>query len=207
MYHNIRDALKQGDTNPENVGKSTILPASFTGSKWYMNHYFKDDLAICRTLGHPSLFLTMTTNTKWPEIRRMLKFLPGIDVVDAPDVVVRVFKMKVDQLLDQIINKNCFGRFIGGHDTATMCLRKKTNNKNGCTTPITPEKRLLDEVKQYLDGRYAYASEASCIHSRWPPVERLPINLPNDKHVSFKDSQNLQEVYDNLETKESKLEA
>ncbi|XP_074352540.1 uncharacterized protein LOC141691675 [Apium graveolens] len=96
MYHNIRDALNKGDSNPENVRKATILPASFTDSKRYMNQYFKDAIEICRTLGHPSLFLTMTTNTKYPEIQRMLKFLPGVDVVDAPDVVARVFKMKVD---------------------------------------------------------------------------------------------------------------
>ncbi|XP_074376799.1 uncharacterized protein LOC141718314 [Apium graveolens] len=369
MYHNIRDALNKGDRNPENVGKATILPASFTGSKRYMNQYFKDAMAICQTLGHPSVFLTMTTNTKWPEIQRMLKFLPGVDVVDAPDVVARVFKMKVDQLLNQIKNKNCFGRCIGvmhviefqkrglphahmliwlhpndrpktteqiekmvyaeipdpsidpvvyeavnnymihgpcgtdcvnspcmvkgrcikhftkrynshtyfddcgfpiykrrktgiavkkkgidldnryvvphnrdllirfqchtnleicnssrslkylfkyclkGHDTATMCLRKKTNNKKRCITTITPEKRPLDEVKQYLDGRYVCASEASWrifgfdIHSRWPSVERLPVHLPNDKHVSFKGSENLQEVFDNAGTKKSKLEA
>ncbi|XP_074354311.1 uncharacterized protein LOC141693189 [Apium graveolens] len=87
------------------------------------------------------------------------------------------------------------------------------NNKKGCTTTITPEKRPLDEVKQYLDGRYVCASEASWrifdfdIHSRWPSVERLPIHLPNDKHVSFKGSQNLQEVCDNAGTKKSKLEA
>ncbi|XP_074346354.1 uncharacterized protein LOC141685131 [Apium graveolens] len=381
MYHNIRDALNKGDSNPENVGKATILPASFTGSKRYMNQYFKDAMAICRTLGHPSLFLTMTTNTKWPQIQKMLKFLPGVDVVDAPDVVARVFKMKVDQLLDQIKNKNCFGRCIGGfiyyfhqfhitvmhviefqkrglphahmliwlhpndhpktteqidkmvfaeisdpsidpvgyeavknfmihepygtdcvkspcmvkgrcikhflkrynshtyfddcdfpiykrrktritvkkkgidldnryvvpynrdllisfqchtnleicnssrslkylfkyflkgHDTATICLRKKINNKKGCTTTITPEKRPFDKVKQYLDERYICASEASWrifgfdIHSRWPSVERLPIHLPNDNHVSFKGSQNLQEVFDNTGTKKSKLEA
>ncbi|XP_074323688.1 uncharacterized protein LOC141660598 [Apium graveolens] len=94
-----------------------------------------------------------------------------------------------------------------------MCLKKKTNNKKGCTTTITPEKRPLDEVKQYLNGRYICAYEASWrifsfdIHSRWPSVERLPIHLPNDKHVSFKGSQNLQEVFDNAGTKKSKLEA
>ena len=114
LYHNIRDALQKGDSNPSTVGKPTILPASFTGSKRYMNQYFKDSLAICRTLGHPSLFLTMTTNTKWPEIQRMLKYLPGVDVADAPDVVARVFKMKVDQLIDLVKNQHCFGRCIGG---------------------------------------------------------------------------------------------
>ncbi|KAL8090536.1 hypothetical protein AgCh_039840 [Apium graveolens] len=64
-------------------------------------------------IGHPSLFLTMTTNTKWPEIQRMLKHMPGVDVADAPDVVARVFKMKVDQLMNMIRKKNCFGRCIG----------------------------------------------------------------------------------------------
>ncbi|XP_074327208.1 uncharacterized protein LOC141665121 [Apium graveolens] len=94
-----------------------------------------------------------------------------------------------------------------------MCLRKKTNNKKGCTTTITPEKRPLDEVKQYLDGRYVCASEASWrifgfdTHSWWPSVERLPVHLPNDKHVSFKGSRHLQEVFDNVGTKKSKLEA
>ncbi|XP_074347204.1 uncharacterized protein LOC141686038 [Apium graveolens] len=63
-------------------------------------------------IGHPSLFLTMTTNTKCPEIWRMLKHMPGVDVADAPDVVARVFKMKVDQLMDMIKKKNCFGRCI-----------------------------------------------------------------------------------------------
>ncbi|XP_074373634.1 uncharacterized protein LOC141713983 [Apium graveolens] len=335
LYQNIRDALQKGDSNPENVGKARILPASFTGSKRCMNQYFKDALAICRTLGHPSLILTMTTNTKWPEIQRMLKFLHVVDVFDAPDVVARVLKMKVDQMVYQIKNKNCFGRLmhiiefqkhglphahmliwlhpndcpkttdqidkmvsaeiphpsidpvgyepvknymihgpcgtdcvnspcmakgsctkhfpkrktgitvnkkgieldnryvvpynrdllirfqchtnleicnssrslkylfkycLKGHDTVTMCLKKKTTAKTVTITPITLEKRLIDEVKHYLDGRYVCASEASWrifgfdIHSRWPSVERLPIHLPNDKHVSFRNSQNLQET-------------
>ncbi|XP_074346810.1 uncharacterized protein LOC141685613 [Apium graveolens] len=113
LYHNIRDAMQKGDRNPSNIGKAIILPSSFTGSKRYMTQYFKDSLAICRTLGHPSLFLTMTTNTKWPEIQRMLKHMPGVNVADAPDALARVFKMKVDQLMDMIEKKNCFGRCIG----------------------------------------------------------------------------------------------
>ncbi|XP_074327400.1 uncharacterized protein LOC141665319 [Apium graveolens] len=108
-----QDVMQKGDRNPSNIGKAIILPASFTGSKRYMTQYFKDSLAICQTLGHPSLFLTMTTNTKWPEIQRMLKHMSGVDVADAPDVVARVFKMKVDQLMDMIKKKNCFGRCIG----------------------------------------------------------------------------------------------
>ncbi|XP_074342440.1 uncharacterized protein LOC141679997 [Apium graveolens] len=327
-----------------------------------MNQYFKDALAICRTLGHPSLFLTMTTNTKWFGIQRMLKFLPGVDVIDAPDVVARDMSVRLDLIIlfnyhftvlhviefqklglphahmliwlhpndrpktteqidkmvfaeipdpsidpvgykavknymihgpcgtdcvkspcmvkgrciehfpkrynshtffddcgfpiykrrktgitvkkkkidldnryvvpynrDLLIRFQChtnlenynssrslkylFKYCLKGHDIATMCLLKKTNNENGCTTPITPEKRPLDEVKQYLDERYVCTSEASWgifgfnIHSCWPSIERLPIHLPNDKYVSFKDSQNLPDICDNVGTKKSKLEA
>lgn len=70
-------------------------------------------LALCRTIDHPSLFLTMTTNTKWPEIQEMMKHLPGVKVADAPDVVARVFKLKLDQLMGLIKKKHFFGRCIG----------------------------------------------------------------------------------------------
>ncbi|XP_074327785.1 uncharacterized protein LOC141665699 [Apium graveolens] len=113
LYNSVRDALSKGDHDPMHVGKAVILPASFTGSQQYMSQYFKDSLAICRAIGHPSLFLTMTCNSKWPEIQEMLKLLPNVDPVDAPDIVSRVFKLKLDQLLDLIKKKNYFGKCIG----------------------------------------------------------------------------------------------
>ncbi|KAL8147347.1 hypothetical protein AgCh_004888 [Apium graveolens] len=66
LYNFVCDVLSKGDHDPMHVGKAVILPASFTGSQRYMSQYFKDSLAICRTIGHPSLFLTMTCNSKWP---------------------------------------------------------------------------------------------------------------------------------------------
>ncbi|WOH11486.1 hypothetical protein DCAR_0830973 [Daucus carota subsp. sativus] len=113
LYTSVRDAVRRGDNDPAHVGKCVILPASFTGSKRYMSQYFKDSLALCRSIGHPSLFLTMTTNTKWPEIQDMMKHLPGVSVADAPDVVARVFKLKLDQLMGLIKKKHFFGRCIG----------------------------------------------------------------------------------------------
>lgn len=114
LYRSIRDSISKGDTNPSTKGKNVILPATHTGSQRYMNQYFKDSLAICRTIGHPSLFLTMTCNTQWPEIQSMMEFFPGVDVADKPDVIARVFKLKLDQLIDLIKNKHYFGKCIGG---------------------------------------------------------------------------------------------
>ncbi|XP_074356265.1 uncharacterized protein LOC141695964 [Apium graveolens] len=113
LYKSIRDSISKGDTNPSTKGKNVILPATHTGSQRYMNQYFKDSLAICRTIDHPSLFLTMTCNTQWPEIKIMMKFFPGVDVADKLDVSARVFKLKLDQLLDLFKNKNYFGKCIG----------------------------------------------------------------------------------------------
>lgn len=47
----------------------------------------------------------------------MLEHKPGVDVVNAPDIIARVFKMKLDQLIDLIKNKNYFRICIGGNGT------------------------------------------------------------------------------------------
>ena len=54
---------------------------------------FQDAMAIVRALGKPDLFVTMTCNPKWPEITKHL--LPGQDAKDRPDLVARVFNLKV----------------------------------------------------------------------------------------------------------------
>ncbi|XP_074374145.1 uncharacterized protein LOC141714530 [Apium graveolens] len=113
LYTSIRDALCKGDHDPNYVGKAVVLPASFTGSQRYMSQHFKDALALCRDIRHPSLFLTITCNTKWPEITEMIKSLPGVDVCDVPDIVSRFFKPKLDQLMHLIKKKNYFRKCIG----------------------------------------------------------------------------------------------
>ncbi|XP_074351612.1 uncharacterized protein LOC141690736 [Apium graveolens] len=113
LYTSIRDALRKGDHNPNYIGKAVVLPASFTGSQRYMSQNFKDALALCRAIGHPSLFLTMTCNKKCPEITEMMKSLLGVYVCDAPDIVSRVFKLKLDQLMHLIKMENYFGKCIG----------------------------------------------------------------------------------------------
>ncbi|XP_074373762.1 uncharacterized protein LOC141714124 [Apium graveolens] len=113
QYSSVREALSKGNVDPAHIGKGVIIPASFTGSKRYMTQYFQDSLAICKNIGHPTFFLTMTCNSKWPEIQRMLDMMPGVKVEDAPDVVARVFKLKLDQLVNLIKKENYFGNYIG----------------------------------------------------------------------------------------------
>jgi hypothetical protein len=51
------------------IGKRIILPATFIGSPRAMSQLYHDSMALVRKYGTPSLFITMTVNPNWPEIR------------------------------------------------------------------------------------------------------------------------------------------
>ncbi|KAL4626567.1 hypothetical protein ACB092_05G106000 [Castanea dentata] len=92
--------------------KRFVLPSSFTGSPRYMIENYQDAMAICRWAGYPDLFITFTCNTKWPEIDLFLSRKPGQKVEDRPDVIARVFKIKLDQLLYDLKHGQHFGKVI-----------------------------------------------------------------------------------------------
>uniref|UniRef100_A0A0D3BP59 ATP-dependent DNA helicase n=1 Tax=Brassica oleracea var. oleracea TaxID=109376 RepID=A0A0D3BP59_BRAOL len=76
-----------------------ILPPSFTGGARYLVEKYHDAMAICREYGNPDLFITMTANPNWSEIKEHLGKYGGDSPNDRPYIECRVFKMKLDQLL------------------------------------------------------------------------------------------------------------
>ena len=69
---------------------------------------FQDAMAVIREKGKPSLFITMTCNPNWKEIQEQL--LEGQKEKDRPDLEARVFKMKFDELMDDLVKKGWFGK-------------------------------------------------------------------------------------------------
>ncbi|XP_058810651.1 uncharacterized protein LOC131675629 [Phymastichus coffea] len=98
-YKGLHDHMSNS-TNDINgtIGKTVILPSSFTGSPWYMQQCYQDAMAIFNETGQPDIFLTMTCNPNWPEITENL--LPSQQAADRPDLVAKVFDLKKDHLLD-----------------------------------------------------------------------------------------------------------
>ncbi|KAL4619659.1 hypothetical protein ACB092_06G096000 [Castanea dentata] len=94
------------------LGKRIVLPSSFTRSPRYMVQNYQDAMAICRWAGYLDLFLTFTCNPKWLEINHSLEFIGGLKYEDRPDIVARVFKIKLDELLHDLRYKSHFGRVI-----------------------------------------------------------------------------------------------
>ena len=76
-----------------------------------MIQQYQDAMAVCRWAGAPDLFITMTCNSKWPEIERHINATtPGMKPSDRPDIVSHVFKIKLDELIRDIRKRNIFGR-------------------------------------------------------------------------------------------------
>jgi hypothetical protein len=95
------------------MGKITVLPASFTGGRRYMIQNYHDAIAICREYGPPDFFITFTCNPKWPEIAEGV-LEAGQRGSDRADVVVRIFNMKLEDLLHDIRSGAVFGKCNAG---------------------------------------------------------------------------------------------
>ncbi|XP_074359741.1 uncharacterized protein LOC141699820 [Apium graveolens] len=113
LYNNIYRSVSRGDVDSSNTGKGIVLPAGYVGSKRYLQQNFQDALAVCRYIGHPDIFLTMTCNSLWDEIQKMMEYVPGCIAPNCPDIVSRVFRLKLDQLMVDIKDKKHFGVCIG----------------------------------------------------------------------------------------------
>ncbi|KAJ7568854.1 hypothetical protein O6H91_01G050600 [Diphasiastrum complanatum] len=93
------------------IGTRVVLPSSYIGSPHHMHHQYQDAMAIIREFSSPDLFIMMTVNPNWLEVRRELRFQQK--AADKPDLVSRVFSMKLQYLIDLLKNDGIFGRIIG----------------------------------------------------------------------------------------------
>jgi len=104
----LQKEVRQGQRSGSEAGREAMeVPSKHIGSHAYFRKKRFDAFALARAFGNPSLFVTMTCNPQWPEIEREL--LPGQAVEDRPDIVSRVFHMKMQQLKDDIINSRVLG--------------------------------------------------------------------------------------------------
>jgi hypothetical protein len=118
----IADAIDKGFTNADSVGGRFVVPASFTrGRRYYVMNY-QDAMATCRVFGPPDLVVTFTCNTKWREIVDALRYEPGQQPCDRSDLVVRVFKMKVDEFIDDIREGKTFGPVRAGRSWSRLAV-------------------------------------------------------------------------------------
>jgi hypothetical protein len=125
LYNNLCDAVTRGDTRADAIGQWIVFPSTFTGSPRYMFQNYQDVMALCRAFGNPELFITFTANPKWPETQHILALIIGQRAPDRPEIATRVFKMKLNALMDDIMKKSIFGKCVAG-----MTEYNTTNTKS-----------------------------------------------------------------------------
>ena len=101
----------QGDYSGDPNGQSkSYLSKSFPGSPRHLRGLAQNALTVVSQLGRPTLFITVTCNTHWPEIQSRL--FKGQTAFDRPDVVVQVFKARLSALIHNLKHGKYFGRRI-----------------------------------------------------------------------------------------------
>ena len=88
------------------IGKRTVLPSTYKGSPRNLMKLFQDSMAVVREYGKPDLFVTVTCNSKWPEITQELKHVAHEHKLT---LINRVFKLKLKAIMDDIYAKKIFG--------------------------------------------------------------------------------------------------
>jgi hypothetical protein len=103
----VEDQLHRGIPAGD-IGQTVVrLPASFVGSARFYQQLYLDALALPRRFGKPDLFITVTCNPKWPEIGLALR--DGAKWQDHPDIVSRVFMLKLKSIISDFKNGKIFG--------------------------------------------------------------------------------------------------
>ncbi|XP_028753423.1 uncharacterized protein LOC114713014, partial [Neltuma alba] len=100
---------RRGETNASMIGRRVVLPSSFIGGARYMVNNFQDAMAICKYAGYPDIFLTFTCNPAWPEVKRYCTDYE-LNQSDCPQILSRIFKLKLDALMKVIREQKIFGK-------------------------------------------------------------------------------------------------
>lgn len=75
-----------------------------------------------RKMGKPDLFVTVTCNPKWVEIQRELN---GAAATTRPDLLARVFKLKLECILEDILERGVLGKVKVCHSPAIAIFARK----------------------------------------------------------------------------------
>ena len=110
-FDSIQQSENDGKIDMSEQGSRYLLPSTFVGGPRYMKNMYLDAMAICKYFGFPDLFITFTCNPKWPEITRYVqprKLSPD----DRPEIICRIFKMKLDSLMSDLTEKKILGKTV-----------------------------------------------------------------------------------------------
>lgn len=162
MYRGLLDAIQlRADDENKKTGKMIILPSIFQGSTRYMQQNYQDAMAIVRKFGQPDLFLTFTCNPTWPEVLTNKHEKQRSE--NRPDIIVRIFKMKLDELMDDLLKRNIFGKVIAYVYVIEFQKRGLPHAHILLTLDSTSKIRTKDDIDKYVSYVLKYQTKMQSI--------------------------------------------
>ncbi len=134
----------------ERLGVPIILPSSFEGSPRNMRQRCNDAMCIFRKFGSPDLFITMTANPYWAEIKKSL--YDGENPNDRPDIVARVFRLKLQAMLKDCIENQIFGKVIAWVYSIEFQKRGLPHSHILLTLDNSDKFTTIEKIDQYISA-------------------------------------------------------
>ncbi|XP_035838299.1 uncharacterized protein LOC118485895 [Helianthus annuus] len=125
---NIQNASNAGKKDMSKIGTRIFIPSSFTGGSRYMMQNYLDAMSLCKWFGYPDFFITITCNPKWPEVQRFLKDTT-IRPEDRPDILCRIFKIKLDSITKELKEGKLLGRVNSDYIFVVVLFSGMPNHK------------------------------------------------------------------------------
>ncbi|GJW25506.1 putative PIF1 DNA helicase/replication protein A1-like protein [Tanacetum coccineum] len=180
-YSKLANSSQKPNSGVKLCGKKVVLNSNFTGSPRYMMQNYLDAMTLCNFYGYPDLFITFTCNPKWPEISRFMA-KRVLNPKDRPDIISRVFKIKLDCLMKELKDDHTFGRVEGDHMMHGPCGAE--NPSYPCTADYKCTKKFpkqFNESTVIEDNGYGIYKR----RNDGATVKKSRINLHNDYVVPY----------------------
>nr|KYP69010.1 hypothetical protein KK1_022660 [Cajanus cajan] len=106
---------ERGEIDPSPIGKCVLLPPSIIGGIKYLFNNCQDAMTICKRFKYLDFFITITYIVNCREIRDFVTER-GLTTSNRPNIVCSVFKMKLDELMNDLKKKEIFDKFNANID-------------------------------------------------------------------------------------------
>ncbi|XP_022888792.1 uncharacterized protein LOC111404232 [Olea europaea var. sylvestris] len=110
LYQGIVDSVQNGKTRGCKIGKKFVLPQSFTYGPRDMLRRYLDAMAIVQRFEKSDIFLIITCNPNWPEIKQELKY--NDKVQNRSDLIARIFRAKLEELKNDLCKEKILGPIV-----------------------------------------------------------------------------------------------
>ncbi|XP_072056304.1 uncharacterized protein [Arachis hypogaea] len=178
-YKCLHESLINEDVDAARLSKRTILPSTFTGGPRYMMNNCKDAFVIYIYARYPNYFITMTCNPEWDEIKREVTPI-GLKTEDRSDILCRVFKIKLDGLIDDLKERKIFGKISGYVCTIEFQKRILSHAHILLFMSNKFKTQTLDDTNKHITTEIPHKNEMSNLYGT---VQNYMIHGPCSPHT------------------------